>query len=155
VKQGAFDPNIHVIGSTNKAAQAIQKIRVTAGAAALISTQEDTVVVKTAALKELTQDNATILGVENQYRSIENGFYIKPTLQGDQVLLEIKDTRAQFKDRQAGTTAHQAFATTVAIPLNTWFQMTGSAQSSSETVISTDPKNTPDALELWIKVEKL
>lgn len=102
--------------------QRSQSVKVMNGSAAYIDTNEEMPIVSSVGVGLFT-------GVDYQQHQVKNGFWVQPTLQGDQVKLTIKKIREQISSAGGQQFDNQQVNTTVMVPMNKWVLL-GSAEGA-------------------------
>lgn len=118
--------NVIIRTPTRNQQQQTQSVRVNNGESAYVSTGQTVPVVQSVGIGWWN-------GVSYEYKNLRQGLLIKPSLQGQQVRLEIKRIRDAASDVEQDTFENQSAATTMTVPLNQWVSL-----ASTEGFLPTD-----------------
>ena len=91
-----------------------------------------------------------------QYRDVATGFYVKPRVSGEQVMLEVSPQRERIGPD--GSVDTQRVATTVSGRLGEWMELGGIDQSRMQQnsgIASRDSERNSDQRKIYIKVEEI
>lgn len=131
----------------------VQRLRVLEGHQAFIRVGES---VPLAQRSIITFGGITSVQDSIEYRDVTSGFYVRPRLSGDRVLLEISPHRAQLSARGGGAIDIQEATTTVSGRLGDWIPIGGHSNqaqhSGAETLYSTRAYET-ETRSLFLKVD--
>lgn len=108
--------NVIVRTPTRNQQQQTQAVSVSNGESAYVSTGQTVPVVQSVGIGWWN-------GVSYEYKNLRQGLLIKPTLQGQQVRLQIKRVRDAQSDVEQDTFENQSAATTMMVPLNQWVSL--------------------------------
>ncbi len=108
-------------------ARAAQQIRVLEGKTAFIATGESRPIRQQTTI---VQDGRAIVQDSVSYADARSGFYVRPKLSGDRVLLDIIPAQNRFDGLRIESRETQ---TTVSGRLGRWMELSGSSQSSART----------------------
>lgn len=91
-----------------------------------------------------------------ELHQVDSGFYVRPRLRGDEVLLDILPQREKESASGGGRIDTQSISTTVSAPLGQWTELggvsTSSSQQSGQTLYSTsNTRNSDNAI--FVKVD--
>ncbi len=151
--EGDSSARLRVIqGSTATRSEAAQQIRVLEGKTAFIATGESR------PLKQQTtvvQDGKVVVSEDVTYADANSGFYVRPRLSGDRVMLEIIPSQNRFVGESIQTREAQ---TTVSGRLGRWMAIAGNAESGSRKsrdIGRTAERRRSSDYTVYVKVTKL
>jgi type II secretory pathway component GspD/PulD (secretin) len=152
VRGSVSAPQVRIYGTHKREKEAVsQQLRVIEGAWATISAGESIPLVR-----QTTSGNTVQQSIE--YRDVESGFEVRPSIRGELVTLEVRPFRAKRSKSGGGIIEQQEMNTIVSGKLGEWITIGGAAeqntQSASGTIYTTGKQqNTTHTVRL--KVEPL
>ncbi len=151
--EGDASATLRVIqGTTATRSEAAQQIRVLEGKTAFIAVGESR------PLKQQTtivQGGKVIVSEDVTYADANSGFYVRPRLSGDRVMLEIIPSQNRFDGESIQTREAQ---TTVSGRLGRWMAIAGTAESGSRKsrdIGRSSEQTQRSDYTVYVKVEKL
>ncbi|QDQ39807.1 type II/III secretion system protein [Legionella geestiana] len=116
--------NTVVYGSNSQQIQLNnQSVRVMNGQSAFVSTSQNVPVIQSAGIGWWT-------GVDYARMNVQNGVFLLPKLQGQQVQLQVRRARDEQQPANQQQFTNQNVDTTLMVPLDTWYSL-GSAEGSN------------------------
>lgn len=140
--------NVIVRTPTRNQQQQTQAVSVANGESAYVSTGQTVPVVQSVGIGWWN-------GVSYEYKNLRQGLLIKPTLQGQQVRLQIKRVRDAQSDVEQDTFENQAAATTMMVPLNQWVSLAsteGFLPANNDTQVIRAGNNMAQSGVLFVRV---
>lgn len=139
---------VYSVSSRNESSNA-QSVNVMSGASAFVSMGSERPVISSVSA-------GWEPGVSYQQKKEQQGFYIKPVLQGSQVKISIERTRDQANPANDQASQNQSVETTTMVPLNKWVKLGATGESStnsqpSSTVYTADNSYTNET-SLYIRI---
>ncbi len=93
-----------------------------------------------------------------EYKDVTSGFYVRPRLSGDRVILDISPHRDSLNTSIGGAVNTRRAATTISGPLGEWIPLGGTTEQASQSSTSPGKRySTQDrhSETIWIKVERI
>ena len=150
----------HVLDSASRASERnIQTIRVMEGREAFIAVGQS-VPVRDRQVTRTIVNGQVVEQVVNttQYRDVATGFYVRPRLSGDRVMLDISPQRESLSRDVRGGVNVQRAATTVSGRLGEWLEIGGITQTASgqeAVLLGRSSSTATDDRRVLVKVEEV
>jgi type II secretory pathway component GspD/PulD (secretin) len=124
-------PQVRIYGTHKREKEAVsQQLRVIEGEWATISAGESIPVAR-----QTTSSNTVQQSIE--YRNVESGFEVRPSIRGELVTLEVRPFRAKRSKSGGGIIEQQEISTTVSGKLGEWITIGGAAEQNTQSASGT------------------
>lgn len=145
----------NVRGLGNRGHSSREQVAVTAGEQAFIRMGKD--IPFTRDLAAWAGSHAAGVDRELDFQHVSTGFWVRPELSGDRVLLHITPQMSSAAPGSPGAVQSQSLGTSVEVPIDQWYNLGKILRSRGENagaplLLQTEEKNARG--EIWIKVER-
>lgn len=138
--------------NTAQSTRASQRVRVLEGQTAFIATGEERPLSQQSTI---VQNGRVVVQQGTVYARAESGFYVRPRLTGDRVILDIMPADNRFDGTRIET---REVSTSVSGRLGKWMQIGGVSESGSQTrkgIGSVERRDKSSSYSVYVKVTKI